>query len=437
MTLPACEYRLLDLNTDVPGLATVLDPQQLSQRISKNYGLLVTGLTRRYIRYKPGMNCLVAYSLPGGNPATRLYAKAYGSDFAEKYAKERQRAEQGWDGMGFCLALPDEQILIREFPNDGKLRSLKVLRDRQTIEHFLRRVLRKRPELWDADVIQLTYKPERRYVAKFAQRGGDSAVAKFFGRDAYARTTRNIEYLKEISYSRLPRLIGRSDRRYALVFEWYAGSNFRELSSDGTGISRDDAFGVGQALAELHQQPVSDELPQWNVDAEAKRLTQLVATLGTLVPDRRTELSGLATRITDRVRRAIAAPVLIHGDFHSKQVLLTENGVRFLDPDELSVGPAQLDVGTFMAHLQRDALRGFLPADVAKMLSRGFLDGYVSTMGRVDSIDPFIALALLRFSHHPFRASENDWPSGIDRIVDLVVSMLDGVGASDRRARSA
>lgn len=439
MTLPAHERTLVRADRGLPGLATVLSADRVAEVLSKTGDFSDTPLVRRYIRYKPGMNCLVAYAPATNSAATVVYAKAYAGDFTQKLAKEQGRAETGWDGLGSCQSLLQECVLLRQFPSDGKLRSLKVLRDQDTSQHFLRRLLRKRSGLWESDLSELTYKPERRYVAKVESRRDDQAgaVVKFYGRGAYARTRHNIEYLQRIAYTRLPPLIGRSVRRRALAFEWYSGDTFRDLNNVRDRVAAHDAFTVGEAIAELHHQPVSAELPSWNLNAEKSRVGQLVATLGVLCPQLRSQLDRVAERLFEALTLATLTAAIVHGDFHSKQVLLTSGDVRFLDPDELGVGPAQLDTGTFLAHLQRDALRGFLSQALADELSADFLDGYVSAGGSVASVNVFTALALLRFSHHPFRASEENWPGGIAQIVSKVLKILGQAEIVNRQAVSA
>lgn len=440
MSLPVHERTLVQADRELPGLAAVLSADRVSEILSNTREFSDTPLVRKYIRYKPGMNCLVAYGSATNSTATVVYAKAYSGDFAEKLEKEQRRSETGWDGLDSCQSLLQERVLLRQFPSDGKLRSLKVLRDQDTSDHFFRRLLRKRPGLWESDLTELTYKPERRYVVKVESRRADhlgAAVVKFYGRGAYARTRHNIEYLKRIGYTRLPPLIGRSVRRRALGFEWFAGETFRDMNSIRDRVAGHEAFNVGEAIAELHCQPVSAELPAWNVHAEESRVLQLVTTLRVLCAQLGPQLDRVAERLFEALTRAPLTMAVVHGDFHSKQVLLTTDDVRFLDPDELGVGPPQLDIGTFLAHLQRDALRGFLSQALADELSADFLDGYVAAGGSVASVNAFTALALLRFSHHPFRASEKNWPDGIAQIVSKVLKILGGAEIVERRAVSA
>ena len=275
----------------------------------------------------------------------------------------------------------------------------------------------------DAKFVELAYKPERRYVAKVEGPQGAHSVVKFYGCRAFARVRRNLAHLKSIGYRRLPRPVGKSKRRCAIAFDWSEGQGFRELAGSGRS-SGGHAFSVGRALAELHRQSPGVDLQRWDPANEVRRLEALSATLGALVPERARLAREIFERLKSRLDGAARSAVLVHGDFHSKQVLVADSGIRFLDPDELSVGPAGLDIGTFLAHLQRDALRGYLFPGTAESLSAAFLDGYAATTAPTDCIDTFVACALFRFSHHPFRACEPDWPNGIARILGLIDAIL-------------
>ena len=120
---------------------------------------------------------------------------------------------------------------------------------------------------------------------------------------------------------------------------------------------------------------------------------------------------------------------LIHGDFHSKQILLDSGAVRFLDLDELAAGPVEYDLGSFLAHVQRDALRGYLQPEIAARISCHFLRGYLAKSAAPDDIALFVALALFKYSHHPFRACERNWELGVKKILRASANIIDRADA--------
>lgn len=425
MSISAAERELVAMDTQLPGLASLLDIELLNSILAKETSSGITIQARHYVRYKFGTNCLVLYTAVIAGQPLRIYAKAYGSDFDDKLHKIAIRANQDWDAHreGENLwVLPSLRVVIRKFPADGKLRSLKVMHNPQKARRFLARLLGDKPEFRDADFSELAYKPERRFVARVEGKDGKSAVIKFYGRHAFERSRRNLAYLKQVGYRNLPQQMGRSRRRMALAFDWHKGDTLRERAAEGAPL-KTEAAELGRQLAKLHRLPPGIEIDNWKPQAEFARLRMLSDSLTKLVPRRRDDVFEIIRRIESAI---IAVPIrntLIHGDFHSRQILLCDSGIRFLDVDELSTGPAVLDTGTFVAHVNRDVLRSFLSRDVADSIIDGFLGGYESAGGCAEHINAYTALSLLRFSHHPFRACEADWDRGIEQIIDLILQV--------------
>ena len=258
------------------------------------------------------------------------------------------------------------------------------------------------------------------FVAKLCGIGAEKYVLKFYRRDAFLRSLANFRHLKFAGYKLLPRLRGKSKRRQVLALTWSPGQTLRERLVDSAGqgdVQANVVATIGAALAQLHRLPNSLMLSRWTATREATRLRALTSTLGFLVPD----ISYRAKRLCNRICRQLAVlpnqRQVIHGDFHSKQILVNDNDVRFLDADELAIGPAQLDIGTFIAHLHRDGLSGRIPQSSVNTTVDAFLAGYESGGGSTDAIDLFTALALFKFSHHPFRAGEDCWGERITRIL--------------------
>jgi hypothetical protein len=65
-----------------------------------------------------------------------------------------------------------------------------------------------------------------------------------------------------------------------------------------------------------------------------------------------------------------------HRDLHPDQVVLARDAVRLIDLDEAAMAPAGLDVGNFLAHLDRDAALGQRPGEEVRAAARAFLRGY-------------------------------------------------------------
>jgi len=70
------------------------------------------------------------------------------------------------------------------------------------------------------------------------------------------------------------------------------------------------------------------------------------------------------------------ALVPAHRDLHPGQVVAAPGAVRLIDLDEAAMAPAGLDVGNFLAHLDRDAALGQRPGEEVRAATRAFLGGY-------------------------------------------------------------
>ena len=92
----------------------------------------------------------------------------------------------------------------------------------------------------------------------------------------------------------------------------------------------------------------------------------------------------------------------IHGDFYAKQALVMDAGIALLDFDQAAVGEPAVDLGNFVAHLEREALEGRIPAERIEEMTSALLQGY----GRPVSIEAWTALALFLLSTDPFRQRE-------------------------------
>ena len=168
---------------------------------------------------------------------------------------------------------------------------------------------------------------------------------------------------------------------------------------------------VADALARLQATEVS-ALPAFSVERELEDLRAAVATAAALLPGRRGAIDRLAARlIADFADVVRPRPSVIHGSFHDDQVLVGPAGVILLDLDSVAVGDPLLDVGHFASYLaaaeQHAARTAFL--DACKPGPAALL---------------FEAAALMRWSSLPFRTLEPDWPSAMERRLELAEECL-------------
>ncbi len=403
----------------VPGLATLLHADRFVATLRGRLpDVDLIGGELRYIRYKPGVNCLAGYRLATRHGAFDVYGKAYGTARAVKVNKARDLpAVSGHMGPG-RLVVADESVVVSTFPNDFKLRTLLELGGEPARRRLLRSVLGQDSPLCDGALQQLSYKPERRYVAKLVGADGKTCVLKFYGAGGFEPAYRAQSAFSAREDLGLPRKIGRSRRRRVLAFEWLPGSRLRDLIRERShGLEQIAA--VGAALRSLHRRSPGSASTRSRA-AEAAALSAMAEGLAFLLP----KLADRAAHVVNRLQGWLAVQpppsALIHGDFYDKQIVVGSDGVGILDLDEAVFGDPRADLGLFIAHLERDAISGKLGADRVAAVADALRAGYSSAGGEptTATLHPYAAACLLQLAHHPFRSGQPDWARQTEQIVE-------------------
>lgn len=409
----------------LPGLALLLDPEAFASvvRTHAAQGDL-SSAALSYVRYKPTVSCLAGYELTVAGTPVHVYAKAYRLAAGGKLHKLRsQPAIPGLLGAGHIL-IEAQGIAVSVFPNDRRLDGLIRLADDAARPRLLRKLFPSRRGLWHGTLRTLRYNPERRYVARLRTDEGAGAVLKVYGASGFAHARDSTKALKSSTHLILPRRIGRSTRHQMLAFEWLSGRLLSEAIAD-VDLADLPVSVVGAAIADLHRQHPA-ALPSVSRQEEALALGSLASALGMLCPHLAGRARAIARRLGAELTELPPVDGAIHGDFYAKQVLLTDGGVAVLDLDEARRGDPAGDLGTFIAHLERDALRGTLPPERVEPVARALLEGYEDAGGRgnLDRINLYTATALFRLAPHPFRQREPDWPERIAAILGRAEAIL-------------
>ncbi|HEX2723016.1 MAG TPA: phosphotransferase, partial [Gemmatimonadaceae bacterium] len=119
--------------------------------------------------------------------------------------------------------------------------------------------------------------------------------------------------------------------------------------------------------------------------------------------------------------------VVLHGDFHPRQVIDDGEKAALIDFDESLVGPAAVDLGRFISELHMNVARGEISEVAAESAADALVEGYSGTRAApsASSIRNFTALALLNLAHEPFRRHHREWPTEISAILDSVERLLE------------
>lgn len=402
----------------LPGLSTLLDHEAFSTALSRLLPNSIEDVRPTYVRYKPGMSCLVLYRVTTAGQTVGVYAKAHRADDRAKFTKAIDRGSD----------LLEHHIVVSLFPHDTKLRSLSRLGSAALRSRLLRRVLSRTPDLWSGDVQQLQYKPERRYVARLDVDEQPVAALKFFTTAAYEAARIGARAFESRSSLRVAKLIGTSNRHRILAYEWLPGSLLSQRLT-GDEFSTDDPGRTGVALAELHGQS-TEGLPRLSHDLESRRLRQVAESVGCVCPWLAEKADELASRIATEIHDLDDVSMPVHGDFYAKQVLLLDDGIAVLDFDESSLGDPATDFGNFIAHLERDVLRGRITRDRAAATSEALVQGYagVASLPSDERIRLYAARCLFALVPHPFRVREPNWPHSTKVLLERTEDILDGGG---------
>ncbi|WP_456429750.1 phosphotransferase [Rhodocaloribacter sp.] len=426
--LTSHDFDLARRDTALPGLATLLDPEAFSEAI-RRIAPAAGSARPLYVRYKPGTNALFAFDLDVAGETVSVHAKAHRPADQVKFDKAAMRpAVPGPLGAG-RLVLAPEGIVVSVFPNDAKLKSLERLADPERRRRLLARLFPGRPDLWDGNLECLRYKPERRYVA--CLRAGEARVAalKFFTGTGFASAHKRAKTFTPSGPFRPVRVAASSSRHRILAFEWLPGRVLSEALATGA-AARGTLEHVGAALAHLHAVPGAD-LPMFTRREEAHVLRAVAESVAFLLPRSARRVRRLAERLIEALGRTPFECRALHGDFYAKQILVDGNETVFLDFDRSVRGDPATDPGTFLAHLERNRLRGELSEDAVEGACEALLEGYRREAPGLDErrVRPYTAAGLFQLTPHPFRFREPDWPARTEALLSRVEALLSPTAA--------
>jgi hypothetical protein len=409
----------------IPGLATILDPEIFIARLQPSFPEIPFAAAHpQYIRYKPGMNCLVAYQLEAGGMFLDVYAKAHRSDAAVKLEKAANpNIVPGPLGPGRII-LDNCAVAVSFFPNDSKLIRLRRLNEIEVRKHLFGKFVPDAADPLTVKIETLGYKPERRYVARLATAAGPAAVLKFYSPAALLTARVSAKAFASQGILQIARYIGKSDRHNALGFQWLPGRLLTEVIAEEKNAS-EALLETGVALAEFHTQE-SRRLPVRMRKAETAALFECADWLGFVFPSLAEPARKSARRLAAWLMAEPSLQRAIHGDFYARQVLWSGGRVGIIDLDEAVKGDPRADLGLFIARLEWDALRGKLPAGSLRGLQEIFFEGYrrVGEQFPEESIRPYVAVELFKLTHTPFRTCENEWASLTEALLERVDALV-------------
>ncbi len=139
---------------------------------------------------------------------------------------------------------------------------------------------------------------------------------------------------------------------------------------------------VADALVALHRlEPTDDQ-------AQAEPPDTWVRMVARAEPEVQARLAKLAERLP---ALPVAAPAVVHGDLHDKNVLLAGRSVGLIDLDGVRTGAAEDDLANLGVHLQLRCLQSGRPIEVGRSLSARLYRRYGAARAvspaRIDAVE--------------------------------------------------
>jgi ATP-binding cassette, subfamily B, bacterial len=419
--LSPADEALIRREGDLPGLGFVLDTERVRDRLASLWPEAGVSAARAvYLRYKPRTSCIVSYRMTTSGGEIDVHATARARSDDQKLAKARERACSNHDLRLFVLE--DCAVVVSVFPEDARLPGLRWLDSPEKRQDLRRRLLGR--DVSPGALTRLRYKPERRWVGCLS---GGNAPPVFL--KAYAAPEFENGLLGSLLQSnepalRIPRRLGINATKGLLALEWIDGRPLGEALHAGE-AGEEETRCAGEALARLHRQP-PHRLPLRTRSIKAEHLISTADTLGFLQPDLADRARALMLDLAIRLAALPRCERLVHGDFHSGQMLLTGGVPMMIDFDEAALGDPAEDLGSFLAHLECDEIAGLLATPKRSAVAAALVEGYARTASPPPEhvLRLHTGAVLFQRATQFFRDRDPLWPERTGSVLDRVESLL-------------
>lgn len=433
MNVNNAEQSIADLvrrDSSISGLGVILDPGRLLDGLRGQLDCrCIDDIRLVYLRYKPGMNCLARYELQTEGRTLSAYAKAHGRDAGSKLQKAMDRpARESAIGPGRVL-LENRGIIFSMCPNDAKLPSLLRLSTPDSRKHLFDSVFGQQSGWQHCELDKiLNYKPERRYVARLRGDEGQSALAKFYTRGGYdrARAVSRRLAVGGCDSRQGIKVIGKSKRHSVIAYRWQPGESLRELGTRGN-LATTDIEAAARALAQFHGAAPSGLLAA-DPAVLAEKINALGEQTGFLLPQLSERAAGMAESLLQWLCQQPSVQRPVHGDFYDKQVIVNNGGAWLIDLDGACLDNPLMDLGNYVAHLERDVVTQGMARDELLRQQHALVSTYEQSAGALseNQLSKYIALGLFQLLHRPFRDWEQDWPIRTQLLLERVEDLFGG-----------
>ncbi len=379
-----------------------------------------------------------------------LYGKAYlgGRSRAEFEQAMNRRLVPVSNGAALThLAALD--LVVWSFPNDPAMPHLpEVIDPHRVRQHLpfqaLKRHLGSRQPLTDLEVKVINYRPEERCTTRY--RLGWSVAGQPAELWLYAKTFADqrgagIHHLmlslweqaqREPDFFVIARPVAYDEDLKTIWQEGLHGAPLAEALNEGS--CRELMRAVGRGLAALQRSDIdcavgltlADHLAE--VQKKADKLRQAFPHLGEL-------LSALTQRLSATMPDSPHLPPrVIHGDFHLRQLLLSDGRLALFDFDELAAGDALQDLANFIADLPAYNFT----AELRRRIEQALLEGWQQASGSAPDRERLLWHVQVQFITRAYRSywqRKPDLENVVRQSLALAAQAGDEAGADSLEGR--
>ncbi len=407
-----------------PQRETLLNADEVARRFSTEPTIRraggVTRCARYRVKYRVGESLRVLYRLSCQETEYLVSARAFPpGKSAAAYDKVATTVSCAGPLPAVTHA-PDLETIFWTFPNDRKLSMLSVLLSPPASCTELVGGQWSRHRL-------VAYAPEKGATAQCLSATGEVlAYAKMYAEDEDAHSIRNHCALyhslpADDPYLRLPRALGYVARYRLLFIEPQVGQRLTDVPETmlPAGIEK-----LGAAVARFHQLPLPPVVSRFT-RLDVDQLTQATSLIGQTRPDVADLAAALMNSLVAKQPPLTGTPVCLHGDVHSKNGIVQDDRVALIDFDQVSIGEAAAEIGSFLAGLHYWCCIGRRTPEATRTLEAAFLRGYttVSPLPDVAVIRWYIAAALL--AERALRAVNRIREQGLMRLREVLTTAVE------------
>lgn len=392
-------------DASLPRLAELFDLELVSRRLGAHFACAaptpwqVLGCEIERVKYRPGRNCVVAYVVRvrrAPAAATRRIRVCVAVHTAGEGPRRLEAARRAWaagaSDFGPAAAWLDEPgAMLWLFPNDRKLLALPQLADGAWIrESCLPALVRERWgagwHVQSARMLGVSFFPEHAYTVRakvwLANGAADrrrvwTVYGKVRDDESGARCHAAMSALLAGEAARAGELglavpLAYDAERRILWQEGVPAPTLDRVQS--TAGARVPWHRIGLAVAGLHRTPLG--LPvRLDLAATLVELERARERVSLACPEHAPALGELVDALVARAADVDdTARGTLHGDLHSRNVLVGADRVFLIDLDRIATGSPLADLGSLLAEIAfRDCLAGRAASDEP---CRALLNGY-------------------------------------------------------------